>query len=286
MPTAIPLAISASLLALALAAGGPRGVRGALGIGLSAIVALVGMWCAMRIMTAKQTMTWPSAVLAASGAAAMGIVGMLAMLPRHLKLAIDPVQQAVKQLPAGLDAEVKTLCDRAIAIWTDAKDKLADEGGKRLVRDGVMKTLEVAVKSSEVKMTGATDAELLKRMTDLDTRIAATSDAEAKRQYQQARAALDDQRRYREHITAGHERLVARMHNHVAALEKYQLAATGLEAVRAGSPAMKQLDDLSQNVAASGEALAEIEIGEAPVVTEAVIVMTKPEPDAESGALA
>jgi hypothetical protein len=241
----------------------------------------------MRIMTAKQTMTWPSTVLAGGGAAAMGIVGMLAMLPRHLKLAIDPVQQAVKQLPAGLEPEVKTLCDRAIAIWNDAKDKLADEGGKRLVRDGVMKTLEVAVKSSEVKMTGATDAELQQRMTDLDTRIAATADAEAKRQYQQARAALDDQRRYREHIAAGHERLVARMHNHVAALEKYQLAATGLEAVRAeGSPAMKQLAELSQNVAASGEALAEVEIGEAPVVTEAVIVMTKPEPDAESGAMA
>ncbi|MBL0213424.1 MAG: hypothetical protein IPQ07_06055 [Myxococcales bacterium] len=52
------------------------------------------------------------------------------------------------------------------------------------------------------------------------------------------------------------------MHNHVAALEKFQLAATGLEAQRvAASGATKQLDELSQEVAASGEALAEMELG-------------------------
>ena len=285
LPSAVPLVTSASLLALAFAPGGPRGIRGALGVGLSALVALVAMWCAMRFMTARETMTWNGGVLTGLAAASMGMVGVIAMLPRHLRLTHDPVQQAVRQLP-GLEPEIKTLCDRALAIWGEAKEKLADEGGKNLVRDGVLKTLEVAQKSTEIKLTGASDADLIKRMTDLDTRIAASSDPEAKSQYQQARSALEDQRRYREHIVKGRERLVARMHNHVAALEKYQLAATGLEAVRQeGSPAMKQLAELSQNVAASGEALAELEIGEAPVVTEAVISMTR-EPDAESNALA
>ena len=57
------------------------------------------------------------------------------------------------------------------------------------------------------------------------------------------------------------------MHNHVAALEKFQIAASGLVAVRAaseGAPAMRQLEELSQSVAASGEALAEMEMGAAP----------------------
>jgi hypothetical protein len=54
------------------------------------------------------------------------------------------------------------------------------------------------------------------------------------------------------------------MHNHVTTLEKFQLAATGLEAQRAAhTPATTQLDELSQSVAASGEALAEIELGDA-----------------------
>src|SRR5262249_12332888 len=140
------------------------------------------------------------------------------------------------------------------------------EPGCDLVRDGVLKMLEVAVKSAAVKPLGPSEQELATRMSDLDKRIAAATDAEVKQQYTAARAALDDQRRYRAQIRQGRERVVARMHNHVAALEKFQLAATGLEASRvATSGATKQLAELSQEVAASGEALAEVELGVTPV---------------------
>jgi hypothetical protein len=204
----------------------------------------------------------------------MGMVGILAMLPRHVKVQIDPVQAAIRNLPTTLDPEVKGLCDRAVAIWTTSKERIVDEAGKNLVRDGVMKTLEVATKSVEVKISGAGEVELRTRMEELDRRIAQATDDEIKSQYTSARASLEDQRRYGEHIAKGRERLVARMHNHVAALEKFQLAATGLEAARAataGQAAVKQLEELSQDVAASGEALAEIEIGEAP---KAVVAST------------
>src|SRR6185295_14352981 len=132
---------------------------------------------------------------------------------------------------------------------------ITDESGKNLVRDGVLKTLEVATKSVEVKIDGASAQQLAERMEELDRRIAAATDDEIKRQYTSARAALSDQARYREHIAKGRERLVARMHNHVAALEKFQLAATGLEAARAASSG-------ATAVTASGEALAEIELAE------------------------
>jgi conjugal transfer/entry exclusion protein len=130
-------------------------------------------------------------------------------------------------------------------------------------------------------------------MSELDQKVAATTDPKQSRS-QAARSALDDQHRYREHIAKGRERLVARMHNHVAALEKFQLAATGLEAARHANGAnVKQLEELSQNVTASGEALAEIEMGDAAVAmpaTKIVVVDPSPtkaaEPDAESGAMA
>ncbi|MBL0212682.1 MAG: hypothetical protein IPQ07_02235 [Myxococcales bacterium] len=252
-----------SMLALGLAIGGPRGVRGAVSVALGAMTALVAMWCALRIDGANQTAQWPLWVKHATSAAAMGMVGVLAMLPRHLKLALDPVQAALRKLPSSLDAEVRNLCDRSVAIWDSTKDRLSDtDPGKNLVRDGVLKTIEVAAKSADVKLTGANDTELTARMEELDKRIAAATDAEVKTQYTSARAALDDQRRYRAQIRQGRERVVARMHNHVAALEKFQLAATGLEAQRvAASGATKQLDELSQEVAASGEALAEMELG-------------------------
>jgi len=278
LPAALGFVVSAAVLALGLAiGGGPRGVRGALGVGLAALVTLVGMWCALRVVHARETAHWPLWLTTAAGAAAMGMVGMLAVLPRHLAFEIDPITSALRGLPAVMDPEVRTLCDRSLAIWRTAKESLADEGGKRLVREGVLKTLEVAHKSVAVRATGATDAELAARMTELDGKIGATADTEAKTQYQAARAALDDQQRYREHIAKGRERLVARMHNHVAALEKFHLAATGLASARAaseGSAAVKQLEELSQDVAASGEALAELELGAAHASSDAIATMS------------
>jgi hypothetical protein len=261
------LAAVAAVLSLALVVGGPRGLRGLLGLLLGAMTSLVAMWCALRIGHARQTIHWSPLVTTATASVAMGIVGVLAMLPRHLQLVLDPVHAALKKLPANLDAEVRGLCARSAAIWSTAQDRIADDAGKNLVRDGVLKTLEVAAKSAEVKISGPTEAELAQRMADLDQRIAAATDSEVKTQYQSARAALDDQQRYRDRIRQGRERLVARMHNHVAALEKFELAATGLEAARVaseGSSVVKQLEELSHDVAASGDALAELELGEAP----------------------
>src|SRR5207344_184758 len=106
------------------------------------------------------------------------------------------VQAALKKLPAGLDAEVRGLCARSAAIWTTAQDQIADQAGRDLVRDGVLKTLEVAARSASVKVTGPSEAELAQRMTDLDQRIAAATDSEVKAQYQAARAAQGDQQRY------------------------------------------------------------------------------------------
>lgn len=273
-PSWTAIAVVAAAMGLGLAIGGrsansdaTSGWRGALGVGLAAATTMLAMWCALRILGARETAMWPALAKNAVAAASMGMVGILAMLPRHIKVELDPVASAVRSLPTGLDSEVKGLCDRAVSIWTTSKERISDDAGKNLVRDAVMKTLEVATKSVEVKVTGAGDTELKNRMEELDRRIAIATDDEIKTQYTAARAALDDQRRYREHIAKGRERLVARMHNHVAALEKFQLAATGLEATRqasAGAEAIKQLEALSQDVAASGEALAEIEIVDAP----------------------
>lgn len=261
------LGIAAAALGLGLAVGGRSGavgLRGAAAVGLAVGVLLLAMWCALRVDTARETQGWPAWWIDGVSAAGMGIVAALAVLPRHLSLASDPVAAAMRGLPAALDPEVRRLCERSASIWSGAKERLSDEDpGRALVRDGVLKTLEVAVKSAGIKALGPSETELAERMADLDGRIAAATDAEVKEQYTAARGALEDQRRYRAHIANGRERLVARMHNHLAALEKFQLAATGLMAARAavaGAPAVKQLEELSSDVAASGEALAELEL--------------------------
>jgi hypothetical protein len=258
-------ALSAGILALGCALPGARGMRGALTVMLGATVTLLAMWTALRFDHARATAHWPASLTDGASAAAMGIVAVVAMLPRHLGIAFDPVQAAVKALPPRLDSEVRALCDRTLAIWSDVKTKLGEtDPNLTLVRDGVLKTLEVAAKSTDAQPQGANDEQLGRRMEDLDARIAAATDDEVKAQYQSARAALSDQAKYRERIRQNHERLVARLHNHVAALEKFQLAAGGLASARAassGATAVQQLSDLSRDVAASGEAL--VEVGEA-----------------------
>lgn len=266
-PSTPMLAAVACTMGLGVAMFGLRGARGLFAMLIGAAVTLLGMWASLRVMGAHETHSWPAWARDTVASGAMGMIGVIAMLPRHLRMSLDPVSAAVRRLPTDLDSEVRELCNRSLAIWSAAKDKLADsDPGRALVRDGVMKTLEVATKSAEVNLTGASDQELTKRMDDLDARIANATDAEVKSQYQSARAALDDQRRYRDHIKQNRERLIARMHNHVAALEKFQLAAGGLAAARAataGAQVVKQLEELSADVAASGEALAELEIGPA-----------------------
>jgi len=266
-PSWTTLTLVSAVLALGLVVG-MTGMRGLVTLALAGVTTLVAMWCAVRFDHARALASWPSWTTDAVSAAAMGMVGILAMLPRHLIVSRDPVRAAARALPAGIDGEVRHLCDRSLKIWSTAKDELGDaDPGKNLIRDGVLKTLEVAAKTTEVKQPGASAQEISARIADLDQRIAAAADAETRTQYQAARAALEDQQRYRDNIRRGSERLVARMHNHVAALEKFQLAATGLEnAVKMtskDSPEVKQLDELSHEVTASCDALAELESSEA-----------------------
>src|SRR5664279_3198942 len=254
------LALCAGTLAVGTVIGerGVTGVAGAVAVMFGATVTLLAMWTALRFDHSSVTMHWPASVTDGVASAAMGIVGVVAMLPRHLGVAFDPVAGAVKQLPPSLDSEVRALCTRTVAIWNDIQQKLGEtDPGKDLVREAVLKTLEVATKSSEAQPPLVSDEELGRRMEDLDARIVAATDDEVRTQYQAARLSLSDQRKYRDRIRQNRERLVARMHNHLAALEKFQLAVGH----RDGISASQQLQDLSRDVAASGEAL--VEVGEA-----------------------
>lgn len=270
-PSSSPmLAAVAAIMSLALAVGGPRGIRGLLGVTIGVVTVLIAMWCAQRIAHARETVGWPPLVTTMTAAAAMGLVGVLAMLPRHVQIALDPVRAALNRLPAGLDAEVRDLCARAAAIWSTARDRIADDAGQALVRDGVLKALQVAARSARVDVTGPGEDELARRIADLDQRIAAATDGEVVAQYRAARAALGDQQRHRDRIRQGRERLVARMHNHVAALERFSLHGSPPDTASALRPAVATrrrardpFDELSHDVAASGEALAELELDDA-----------------------
>ena len=247
------LALCAGTLAIGTTIGG-RGIKGALTVMLGASITLLAMWTALRFDHARATSHWSGYATDGLASAAMGIVGVVAMLPRHLGFAFDPVRGAIKQLPSSLDNEVRALCTRTVAIWNDIDDKLDDSDpgqGARprsRVEDARGRDQEQrgptarspATKSSVVAWKTSTSGSPRRPTTKCG------------RNTKRRAPALSDQRTYRDRIRQNRERLVARLHNHLAALEKFQLA------VGIATAASQQLSDLSRDVAASGEALGEV----------------------------
>ena len=259
------LAATALIAGLAVAMNAENRRRAIATVVIGAGAMMLASWAGLRIHYAQETSSWAPLLRATVSGAAIGMIGVLSTLPRHLAWQLDTVLAAARKLPPTLDAEVKQLCDRSLALWRKAVERLADDvTSKELLRSGVIKVLEVARRTGEsvesAESAGA-DRELSDRIADLERRIEAASDAETKAQYTAAREGLEDQRKYRERLRAGRERMVARLHNHVAALEKFHLAAVSLEASKtmsADEPMVKQLADLSSEVSASGDALAEV----------------------------
>lgn len=258
------LVVSALLLGLALALGAGTSRRITVTLLVGAGAALLASWASLRIFYAQETVSWAPVLRSLAGGAALGLLGVVSSLPRHVAWELDAIAAARRALPSKLDSEVQTLCDRSVAIWSSAKDRLkSDAASKELLRSGVLKVLEVARRTSE-GMSGvpqASEEELAKRIAELETRIEAATDPETKAQYTAARDGLDDQRKYRDRLRAGRERMVARLHNHVASLEKFHLAAASMEASKnlsADEPLVKQLAELSSDVSASGDALADL----------------------------
>ncbi|MBK7537415.1 MAG: hypothetical protein IPI49_19010 [Myxococcales bacterium] len=258
------LAVSALLVGLTLALGTGSRQRTAVAVAIGAGAALLASWASVRIFYAQETASWGVLLRGLSGGAAMGLLGALATLPRHVAWELDAVAAAARTLPGKLDGEVRQLCERSVALWGTAKVRLVDDASsKDLLRSGVLKVLEVARRAAEgmSSLPHTSEQELAQRIAELDSRVEAATDAETKAQYVAAREALDDQRKYRDRLRAGRERMVARLHNHVAALEKFHLAAVSMEASKklsADEPMVKQLAELSSEVSASGDALVEL----------------------------
>src|SRR5688572_25527710 len=90
----------ASLFGLALA-WGLRGRTLALAIAGGGALALVARYCFASIVTAQELASLPGWATAAMGGAAFSLVAAVALLPRHLQVARDPVAVAHRDLRGG-----------------------------------------------------------------------------------------------------------------------------------------------------------------------------------------
>jgi hypothetical protein len=247
----------------ALIARGSR--RVALTLLWAGATALLSRTVFLNLVAAADVAHVPMWVTAAATGGACTFVGVLGLLPRHLELGHDRVKEAFDACEGKLAGEVRDLANRGQAVWAKVETTVeADSPARRAIEDAVVRLCDVARRWSEVEADGArTSAEgLAQRMADITEKMERTDDGVAKEQYAQAHAALAEQLRYLKEIGTARERVIARMHHYLAAMERLRFAVIqhrSADASRLSSEVQPILEELSH----IGEALGEVERAQA-----------------------
>lgn len=261
--------IGAAVLALGfglLVARGGR--RFALTLLAAGATVLVSRFVYVSLLGAAGGAGLPLWVAAAATGGAFAFVGVLGLLPRHLDVASNRVAAAYEASRTVLTGEMRELADRAVTLWNKVDGTLEpDAAPRKTIEDSIVRVLEVGRRWAAVESDGArTPADVLaQRMETMADKMAKTDDAVAKTQYGHAHAALAEQARYLKEIGASRERVLARMHHYLAAMERLRFAVINhrsADASRLATEVQPILDDsthLGTDIDFSSEALHEVE---------------------------
>ncbi len=254
-PWALAIVGGAALAGACVATGGLRGLLAGLRGQRLAITALVGVgvfflaaWVLRQVATAQELSVLPPWSVAALAGAGFSTVSVFALLPRHVYVAHDRVGVAYEPIRARATGEVGDLSRRGVELWRKAERELAETDPTRpVLEDAVLRLLDCARRWQAVEAGTPSKADaLVERMTALDERIAATEDAVARDQYVQAKGALAEQLNYLQDIGRSRDRVLARMHNYLAAMEQLHMAVINLESTHASAAIQPLLADLEQ----------------------------------------
>jgi hypothetical protein len=199
----------------------------------------------------------PTFVAAVSGGAAAGLVCALGALALHLGFARDAVFDAYVGVKDSLRGEVGGLVDQSLHAYRRIGASLQGLGCepqaqlRKTVSALVLSILNLARRLATIdREAQATSAdELSRRLEGLQAKVAQTQDAVAREQYSLAASAVAAQLGYLRDIGAGRERIVARMHHHLAGLERLRLALVNqrsADAQRLSAEVQGILDELGQ----------------------------------------
>ena len=216
---------------------------------------------------------WAAAALAGGG---FGLVALLGTLPRHLAIHEEQVEARWNQAKPRAKGELAELLGRAHALWQRASASVeVGSPARKAIEDSVVRLFDVANRWMDVEeeASGQPKAELATRLADMDKKVDATTDDIARGQYVRARGALAEQLRYVEEIETSRERVVARLHHYLAAMERLRFAVINnrsADASRLSSevqPILSDLESLGKELDSTTEALGEVEKDEASAET-------------------
>lgn len=180
----------------------------------------------------------PAPMAAALSGGAFGAVAVLGVLPRHIS-----VTQRVR-------GEVDQLLARARALLTASERAGDDVTVREAIRGEVARLDEVAGRWRELERQVTSSPEpaaLSTRIQELDRRIVAAADPVARGQFEQAQSEVAQQLRDVESMCHARERVLARMHHSLAAIERMRTGAVGAE-MDLASHALVEAEDIMQSV--------------------------------------
>lgn len=282
-------------LAVGIVAGrdlrGPRRLVLPLCTGVSVMLAT---WVTATLQSGVNLASYvPSFLAEPAYGAVYGFLVSIAMVARQLTWHQDPVTKAFEEVRPKLGGEMLELADQAITLYVKTQQVLRDrrERGNdtepalaQAVERLVLRILAMGQKWQEVEHgAGQTSADdLITRIEGLDRKIDDTSDQVARKQYRMAREALATQLKYLREISRNRERVVARVHNYVATLERLHMALwnhRGADAAKLSDevqPILDEIEDVGHEMDFASAALDEVttasegeEKNEAPSVDEA-----------------
>lgn len=214
----------------------------------------------------------PFAVALIAGAGGM-ILG-LASAPRHLMRPIDPVEASFSACIANQQGELREVLVRALAVYTAVRrdiegrkeDDVAIQQLSTRVGELMLRMLEIAHRCDRIErdLAETPTEEIEARILHLKARAQDTRDAEAARTYLAASASLEAQRHSLESITRGRERVVARLHGHLALLERIRFSLLHMRSAHAERigdgvlPVTEALEELSRELDATSVAVGEV----------------------------
>jgi hypothetical protein len=176
----------------------------------------------------------PAWIAAALSGAAFGAVALIGTLPRHLTLA------------RRYRGEADDIVTRARAVLTASQQAGDDPTVREAIRTEVTRLGEVAARWHDLERQVASSPEpdaLARRLSELDQRIVAATDPMARSQFEKAQAEVAQQLRDVETMHHGRERVLARMHHSLAAIERMRLGAVGAE-IDCASQALVEAEEI------------------------------------------
>jgi hypothetical protein len=173
----------------------------------------------------------PGWMAGAASGGALGLWGALAAAPLHVRAGSDPIEMRLHSLRFSVGPDLRALAERAAAARRGALSRLPS-GVPPEVRASIdavaAAALELAARGAELSRAASplAEEELRKRSVSMAESAQAADDADARESYENAAAALAAQLEHLRRVRRARERVLARLHENVANLERTGFSLT------------------------------------------------------------